>query len=474
MRYSKILEIINLLNTFIKRNVFNVGILKNKVFRFMIIAGVVIIVALISILIFIFFDNSQSSIKQTTFVLDIHYVSIMMWTFVVFLFMKILFMKKNSFMIFTQQLPATKREKNIALLCFEVSISIIIVSIISCALVIALIFKYKFIFITRMICNVLFGSITYYLFLELIYSLLIVLLDFFKLSKIKDISIYCAFTIIFLIMYKIVYYKIVDKLLFEYVDGKSTSAFLVYSYIMDKYSFIISLLVFLVITCVLIILILSIRKQEGFSTSKYLKLGKKNRKISFIACYLLNFSRGVETYNYLIILTFLYFLLLITGVSNAIYALLLLSLNGIYSYIQTQNLRMLIMQKEYSAVKDYIYLVLSQYIYIFCVSIPFIIISWIVTRELVSNILLFPSIALSVIIFTLIGIVIPPKRENPFTVMVGFVVIFVLSCIIVLICFITNFQSKYNIAVLVGVIIFSVYYSISGLCSLKEEIRFEK
>lgn len=474
MRYEKVIEVIKLLIIFIKRNVFNIGVLRDKLFKFIITIGGIILIAVISFLMFSFFDNSQSTIEQTQIVLDINGIATMMWTFIIFLFMKILFMKKDSFMLFTKQLPISKREKKVAILFFELIIAITIQLIIGLSLFIALIFKYNFQFITRMICNVLFVSVTWYLILELINSIIILVFDFFKLNKIKNIAIYCIFTIMFLLTYKLIYPLIVDKVLFGYMDGEKTSIFLIYSYIMDNYGFIFSLITFIVIAFITSILILSLPKELESSTCRYIKLGNGSKNINFLKAYILNFARGVDAKNYLIISIALYALLIIAKVPNAIYIMILLSVNGIYSYIQTESLRMISIQKKYSAIKDYYYLIISQYIYISLVSIPFVIISCIVEKNIKSNMMIFPAIALSVIIFTLIGIIIPPKRENPFTAIIGFAIILLIISIIIITCFLMHLKNYQTVLIMMSVIAFSIYYSIDGLIKLKEEIRFER
>lgn len=475
MRYKKVFETIKLLNTFIQRNVFNIGVLKNKVFRYAIMLGVAALIMLAAFLLFAFFDMNDSSISQTTIVIDIYSITTMMWTFVIFLFMKILFMKKDSFLMFTQQLPITKRERNVAVLLFELLISITIITIISSSLVFALIYKYKFIFIGRLICNIFLSSILYYLILECIYSLINSVLCFFKLGKVRNVCIYCMLTIVFVVMYKIVYPEIVDSLLFQYADGKTTSIVLIYSYIMENTNILLTLISFVAITAILSIVILSLKNDDFISTSKYFKLSnKQSTNISLLKAYLLNFTRGIDTYNYLIISIFIYCLLTFTKVQNAIYSVLILSINGIYFYIQTDKLRFITFQKNYSVVKDYIYLIVSQIIYISVVAGFMVIVSTVINGQFTPNLIIFFAIILSVIMFTLIGIIIPPKRENPFTVMIGFVVIFILLAVTVLICFISNFKMQYNIIILICVVMFSIYYSINGLMKLREESKYEK
>lgn len=474
MTYKNISEIIKLLRIFIQRNVFNIGILKIKQIRYIISIFLIGLMVSMSILIFNFLNDNQTTIQQASIVLDVYGVSILMWTFIIFLFMKILFIKKNSFMLFTQQLPSSKREINIALLIFEILIAIIIVTFMSSSLVFALIYKYGVIFIYRIICNIYFTSITWYLILELVYSILISIFDFFDLDRLKNIVIYCVFTIIYIYLYKVACPYIIDELLFQYTNNNATSYFIIYSYFMSKYNFLLSSIIFISINSVLALIILYIPKNGALSNTNYLKLISKERKINLFTSYLISYSRRIDTVTYLIITIFIYLLLLITNVYNATYSVLILTINGVYSYIQTDNLRILTMQKNYSAIKDYLFLILSQCVYICFISIPFVIISIITTKEIYSNLMLFPCILLSVIIFTLIGIIIPPKRENPFAVIVGFVIIIAIIFFTIIICFIANFKLKYNLIIFTSIIIFTVYYSIRGLITLKNEVRMEK
>lgn len=474
MIYKNIFEIIKLLCMFIKRNVFNVGILKVKQIRYIISIFLMALMILISILMFNFFNGNKSTIKQATIVLDVYTISILMWTFVIFLFMKILFMKKNSFMIFTQQLPCSKREINVASLIFEISIAIMIIIFMSFSLVFTLVYKYGINFIPKIISNIYFTSITWYLILEVVYSILIWILDFFGLNKLKSVSIYCIFTIIYIYLYKVGCPAIVDKLLYQYTSNDTTSYLVIYSYFTARYNFLLASLIFIIINSILALIILYISKNGSSTNGNYLKLTRKKGEVNLFTAYLISYSRRIDTVTYLIIATFISFLLLLTNVPNASYSVLILTINGVYSYIQTNNLRVLVMQKKYSAIRDYLFLILSQCIYLSLVAIPFVIVSSIVTKKIISNLMLFPYILLSIIIFTLIGIIVPPKRENPFAVIAGLAIIILIVFFIIVICFITNFQLKYNLIIFTSLIIFTIYYSIRGLITLKEEVRIEK
>ena len=111
MRYSKVCEITKIMFVFFQRNVLNVGLLNKKIFRLFIIGVVVLLTAFLSFELYNFFESTNSSQRQIDVILDSYSCSVFIWTFVAFIFVKILFMKKGSFLEFTDQMPVTKQEK---------------------------------------------------------------------------------------------------------------------------------------------------------------------------------------------------------------------------------------------------------------------------------------------------------------------------------------------------------------------------
>jgi hypothetical protein len=473
MRFDKVWEVFKLLCKFLERNVLNSGILKNKLFRMM-AAGILILLILgMSVMVYMFFKTTDSSIGQTTIVLDIYGCTVFMWTYIIFLFMKILFIKKDSFARFAQQLPMTNKEKNTAVLIFEVCMSLLAVNIIASSVVFALLARYGSAFVFRIICNIYFMNITSYLVLELLYRLILWILNVLKIVRMQSAVIICFLSAILILIYSIFYTRIVDMLLLNYEEKKGTSPLLIFTYLMDKYSFALSVAFFLCVVTILGILILIIPNNISSSANLFLKLGNSKR-MTVLHGYFLNISRRIDTYNYLFIITFVYILSVICNVPKAYYLILILAVNGVYAYIQTDNLRILLMQKKYGVIGDYLYLILSQTIYISIAAVPFIIVSCIRGDDFISSLLLFPLILLSVIMFTLVGIVFPPKRENPFSVFIGFIAVTMIFMVMFLACFILKLAMAGKALVLLSVTIIAIYFSILGLDKLKGEVRYEK
>lgn len=182
-RLYKVLEVVKLILIFFERKCINFGILKNKFFRLIFCILGFLIVGVLAVIMYSFWTNSDSTVTQTTCVIDVYSFTIIMWVVVAFLFMKILFMKTDSFIKFTIQLPVTGKEINLAVLIFEILLSLVFMIIVSASLVISLIAKYGVIFIPRILCNIVFTGIITYLVLECFYAILSYLIDILKLKK---------------------------------------------------------------------------------------------------------------------------------------------------------------------------------------------------------------------------------------------------------------------------------------------------
>ena len=362
-RINKITELVKLIWIFFERKVLNYGLLKHKFFRLIISTIILFFTISLAVIMYRFWTESDSSVMQTTAVLDVYSCTVMMWIFVCFLFIKILFMKTGTFMKFAIQFPVTKREIKIAILVFELSISLIVISFISMSVILSLIFKYGIIFISRIICNVFFMSISFFLILELIYVVIEFIVDILNITKMKSVIMFCVNTALLMMMYFIGYNKLLDSLLFNYIDKKGTSKIVFYAYLMDKYNFLIPLIAFFIFAGTLSFVIVNIPTVGNELTNSYVNFGKSNKKINMLKSYFLNVARNIDSYNYTFITYFIFLFATILKFEKGVYSIIILSINGIYIYIQTDSIRTIQIQKKYKAFCDYLNMIFSQYVF---------------------------------------------------------------------------------------------------------------
>lgn len=469
MRFRKINEIVHLIFLFFERNVLNVGILKRKSFRIISTFFILGLIIFLTAQVYHFFYVNQSSLQQTQIVLDTYSCSVFMWTFLVFLFLKILFIKKDSFTAFTQQMPVSKHEVNIAMLIFEIVLGLIIVTILSASMVFALLIRNGMTFFTRIICNVYFICIFSFFLLELFYAIINFIFTILNLSKIKTVLNICILSTLLVVFYMVIIPKVFENILFGYVDHKSTNPILFYTVIAEKYGLIVSCIIFTIIICALATIILIIPNTDNININNYLYISKKKYyNISIFKCYVLVFLRRVDTYSYYFIALFIYFIMRIAKIDNAQFTISILALNGMYAYTQSDTIRYITLQKKYSAVKDFIYLVLSQFVYIALLSLPIIILSAMHEGNIIFCISLYLAILMAIVFFTMVGILFPAKNENPFSALIGTIVIIWVLILSLLICFVLKFNTSMLVMFMCLLTLAASGIGIVGLKRLKQ------
>ena len=118
---------------------------------------------------------------------------------------------------------------------------------------------------------------------------------------------------------------------------------------------------------------------------------------------------------------------------------LLLTFNSLYSVTQTDKLRLLLkIHKIYSAKQEYLFLIVSNLLFSYLFSSPFIISEAFLVRD-IKKLLLFILFAFVLVIyFTMISIMFPPTFDNPISITLGITITTIFSFLIVLIFIFLN------------------------------------
>lgn len=472
MRFNKIKQLVHLLFLYFKRTILHLHLLRNKWFRVVLLLLITLFVGGLAFLLYEFFTSTNSQLGQTQIILDTYGCSVFMWTYAVFLFIKILFIKKDSFTLFTIQLPVSRKELNVALLVFELVLALSTILLLSSSMVLALIAKYGTYFLPRIACNIYFLSITIYLCLELFYAVLNAFFDFCNLAQIKIVLIISSLSGLLILFYTSIIPKIFQMLLFGYRDGKQTSKLLIYSYINEHYGFLPAFLLFVLVATLLLALIILFPNRQLAKNNTYLRLFVRKEKNSLFSCYFFALFRHVDTYTYFFILLIIYGMLFYAQIPFSYFTLAILSINGVYAFVQTKDLRFLLLHHRYSPIKDFLYLILGQMSTILVLSIPIFILTLIQTKSLWFCVILYPSMLFCVLFFTMVGILFPPKNENPFSVFIGMLVVLLFLFALLCLCFVFHLELIPSILIFTCSTIAAIFLSILGLNKLHVEQRY--
>lgn len=463
---------IRLFYLFFSRNVLHFGILSYRFVRYLIGGLAMVLLVYLIALMTAFFHSAGSTVEQTTVVLDTYCCSVIMLTFLVFLFMKILFMKKGMFLTVTQQMPVTQKERNTAILVYEMSMTLLLVMILSSVMSVAALLHNGIGMLPRVICNVLFLGITAFFALELVYNLLAAVIRFFELESIENILLLCFLFLLFYAIYSVLLPEMLQTILFGYQDGKETSRYVFFAYCMEKIGFVLTTGLFLLMNLILVALILHLPSDVCSFRNSYICIGRRAGRMNGFRAIMYASARKVDFCSYYIIALFLYVILKIGGSDYASMALTLLTVDGIYAYEQSESLRQMFRQKEYSIGRDYLYLLGGQSAYIGLLSLPVAIVELVLGGALWTVFQMYLSIFCAILFFTMVGILFPAKQENPFSALVGMVFIVILAVMAGLLYLMVD--NILAIALLAAVMLAgAVWISLAGMKKLYRERRYD-
>jgi hypothetical protein len=250
-----------------------------------------------------------------------------------------------------------------------------------------------------------------------------------------------------------------------------TNNYLFYTVIYEKYGILSATFVFVLITGVLLSLILIIPNNDTVAPNDCLLLFRQRRKPSIFKCYLFSFIRRVDVFTYYCTALFLFLLLIIGKSERAYFSITILTINGMYAYIQSENIRYMLNIKKYKVLEDYIYLVFGQFIYISILSIPVLLINIFIFKNIGSCLMLFPIILVSIILFTMVGIIFPAKNENPFSAFLGISILILISISLIIIFFVLKLSQVAMLLIFGAILLLSIYLSLLGLKRLNQVKR---
>lgn len=486
MKLQNIFKIQKLYYLFFIRQVLSVGILKEKLFR-------IIVICIISILFAYSLWFNYNLFDGTLVLPEIDWVNTLIrgrmttdvtWTVIAFVLIKLLFLKKGSFLKMTTQLPITNQERNLSLLLFEILMVLSVVSFMSLSFAIAFSMRFEFVDVLVLLSNELFTILSVYLALQLGYTLVSYFKSCLFEGKLGTIIVY-LFTVSMGILMQIsltnFYIRPIETGGLPY-EGFHWS--ILFVWLNDEVHFIIPTITFIILSSVQIFLILKIPNEVFVETQNYMNVPiKLTKKMMLLNVYFLQIMRRIENIITVIISYALFIFLSVSpttnGMVNPFNAIILLGTLGVYTYMQTDNIRMIFYQFKYNVWMDYGALLSSQLLYLLCISTPLFVLHFMLSSQSsmfsVSSYLdVIVTVLMTILTATYGGIIFPTKKENPFSAFMGMVLTATVVLFIIYIDGFLRLSHMQTLLVRCLFIIFIVLVSVIGLFKLKEEVQHEK
>jgi len=361
------------------------------------------------------------------------------------------------------------------LFIFETFISLLIITILSFSVVTSIIWIHKLAFVDVLVVNILYISTLSYLILQVISKLIASACYYLKLTKIFHIINISVLIIIFSIFLKEAR-QLVTNLSSDLLNKtESTRGILVWlQKFHAEYGFLKTTSLYLFITTLLISVIIILPDRSYMFHNKHLLTINKVKSINLLKTYMLSFVRNINTVHTISFVYLASFILMIFQLDEYIlYPIVFLSFNSIYSYIQSQNIRVIMYNLSYQAWRDYLYLIGSQMIAHFIVTLPLLFLGILSIQNHINLIAPYGFLILGTLILTMTGILFPPYNDNPFSVVTSMVVVIIPILVIGISLSFLNLGLIKNVAIMIFFYFVVVQFSIQGLHNLKRSERYE-
>lgn len=475
MRLNPIINLVHLYSTFFVRRILNFGILKNPIIRMLLFIGFVILLTFISFSVFMFFSEMMQTKEVVLFLLNTYSVTIVIWTIVVMIFLKLIFSKVDGFSRMTINFPVSNKERNFSIFLYETLISFVILFLLSFSVVLSMIFVHKFAFIDLLIVHILYVSTLCYLVLQVISRLISLACNVFQISKLFHLINLSTLLFILVIVFREAQY-LVTGLSDDFLNNtnETTSILLVLQQFHQSYGFMFTTLFYIGMVIGLVSLMIAIPDQSHISRSQHMLSLGQMKNMSIVKSYILSSLRNMNTLHTIAFMYLAAAFLIIFQLSDFIlYTSIIMAFNSIYSFIQSQNIRILLYKFNYRAWKDYVYLIGSQLIICYVSSVPLFLLGIVAINSSIHMIIPYVISTLGVLVLVMAGIIFPPYDDNPFSVITSVLVITVPTLVLGIAFTFLNLSVAMNIVIILFFYYVIIRFSIQGLINLRRGFRHE-
>ncbi|HSH23920.1 MAG TPA: hypothetical protein VLA13_00060 [Massilibacterium sp.] len=475
MRLNPIINLVHLYNTFFVRKILSFGILKNPIIRVLFFIAFVILLTFTSFSVFAFFSEILQTKEVVLFLLNTYSSTIILWTIVVTIFLKVIFSKMDGFLRMTINFPISSKERNFSVFLYETFISFTVIFLISFSVVLSMILIHRFDFVDVLIVNLLYVSTLSYLILQVISKVVAFLCHLFRIPKLFHIFNLSILVLIFAVFFNEAQ-QLVKNLAYDLLQktNETKSILLFLQQFHQEHGFWLTTLLYFILVIGLVSLIIVIPDHSYMSNSRHILLLEKFTNMSLLKAYILSTIRNINTVNTIAFVYLAALLLLIFKMDDYIlYPVIIMAFNSIYSFTQSETLRMNMYKLHYNALKDYLYLISSQLIVIYTISIPLLILGLIVNQSYIHVLIPYLVMTFGTLIFVMAGILFPPYHDNPFSVVTSVAVVTIPILVISISLTFLHLSVWWNIAILIFFYFVIIQFSIQGLTNLKRRFRNE-
>ncbi|MFE7860139.1 hypothetical protein [Streptomyces sp. NPDC057403] len=472
LRHSAALA--RMLLVFFRRRVLRIGVLRSTPVRVFVVSVAALLLGAMCTAAYFFLKPLTDDMAVWRLLFDTSTVSLVLWVQIAFLLVKVLFINAEGMLQLSYQLPVTNRERSVAFLLYEATMTTIVAGAGLISLVISALILLGPSAVPYIFASVVLPAALTYLTLSVLYQLLAQLWALARLSRIANVlSVLALFAL--LAVYVTQMQAMIPDISQAYLHKRTRHVWVTsVSWAWHRYGAMPAFTTALILLAVLLSLTLVLTPNQHVRQSRYVSVGVNRRLSGLLGPYDWCLLRSAQTVAGVAMAMALFVFFLLRPAMNPMWAFTVLSLGGLYQFTSTQGLRMLPGAKV-SAWRVYGRLVRAQVVLLALFAVPGLGIVASVDGHLFfqSGPALLGCMG-GAVMTTCISIVFPAEKDNPFSVFLGLSVVGVVLAVTAIGLGMLSLPPWAVLGFLSAASVLFVWYAVQGIESSESRRRNEK
>ncbi|MGX2995800.1 hypothetical protein JNUCC64_16180 [Streptomyces sp. JNUCC 64] len=472
LRHSAALA--RMLLVFFRRRVLRLGVLRSTPVRVFAVSASLLLLGTMCVSAYLFLEPLTGERAVWRVLFDTSTISLILWTQIAFLLVKVLFVNAEGMLRLSHQLPLTNRERAVAFLMYEATMTGVVAGVGLFSFAVSALVLLGPAALAPLTVSVVLPSLLVYLALSVLYQLLARLWSLIGLRRIGSVlSLLVLFVL--LVLYSTRTDAMAAGLSRAYLDDRPYRIWATApSWARDEFGTLPTIAAGLLAVAALTVLTLALTPNQHVQQSRYLKVpapGWTRRVLGpYDWCLLRNSQTAVAAA--LAVALFLY--LAVRSDSSPLWGFTVLSMGGLYQYTATEPLRAL-PGARVGAWRIYGRLVRAQLVLLALFVVPGAVV------VLLADPGLWASSAGAVlgglggvVITTCVSVVFPAEKDNPLSVFLGLSTVAVVFALLALGLGMLNLPTWAVACSLVAAVVLFVWYAVQGIRASESRRRNEK
>ncbi len=463
--------LVRFLLTFISRRVLGRGILRSRSAKTVaLMLGLTAFVGYCLLTAFVleqYFDSSTTEILLTS-----AGVATPLWVLIAYTVIRVLFLKADELTALTFTLPATNRERALAFSAFEAIIVMAVAMTVFGAFIFGAVYVSGIDFLADALFVIVFPALLCYFLFSALYLAFERATIALGVGRLRGLLMPIAFTLALVVMFLTISAQ-TEGMFVAYVAEEPWSApQLLFLLIADQSHPALAIAAFFAALALCIGLVLWLAPRDYEPLKRHYRVLSSRMSQSALGIHLLAMVRSFETLIVIVFSLLALAAMVVFEIAMPPFVIMLVTFQGVYAFANTDSIRRMTPRIRGTS-SSYLSMIGAQVIVVAVVAVPSVIASSVMGIGMQFSLLVVGFSICNIFLTTLIGIMFPADKGNPFSVLIGVVLVFAIVAMLAVGVNLFDLPLIVNVGVVIFIAALAVGFSITGMNRIERNRRYD-